>query len=135
MVNRKVLENVRWQLVTIMDELQDAVNKKTVRMKASPDNLPDFLDQAATEHDRSLDLAIQARESQQIREILEAIQSIDRGQFGICIRCGKEISPKRLLRAPISRLCTPCKEKTEYYQKHRGRHPFYHNAVVENHAF
>jgi DnaK suppressor protein len=134
MINKKVLENVRWQLVKVMNDLQDAVSRKAVRMKAAPDNLPDLLDQAATEHDRSLDLAIRVRESQQIKEILEAIQRIDRGHFGICVRCGKDISPKRLLRAPISRLCAPCKEKTELYQKHRGSYPFHHNTAVENHA-
>lgn len=134
MIDRKVLENVRWQLVKVLEDLQEAFNSKAVRLKASPDNLPDLLDQAATEHDRNVELAIRVRESKQIREILEAIQRIDQGQFGICVRCGIPISPKRLLRAPISRLCAPCKEKTEYYQKHRGGSPFHHHTAVEKHA-
>ena len=115
MVNQKVLESVRGQLVRRMEDLRDTVSRTAVRMKAAPDNLADFLDQAATEHDRALELTIRVRESHQIREIQEAILHIDRGQFGVCVRCGKAISQKRLLLAPMSRLCTPCKEKTELH--------------------
>jgi DnaK suppressor protein len=134
MVNKKVRESVRGQLVRRMEDLRDTVSRTAVRIKAAPDNLADLLDQAATEHDRALELAIRVRESHQLREIQETILHIDRGQFGVCVRCSKAISPKRLLLAPMSRLCAPCKEKTELHQNHRGGYGPGYDTECENYA-
>ena len=133
MITGKVLENVREQLIKMMGDLQDGVSRKAVRMETS-DRPADLLDQAATEHDRALDLAIRARESHQIREIRETILRIDRGQFGVCLDCGKGISPERLLWAPISRFCTPCKEKMELRQNHLSGYRRCNSTVVEDHV-
>jgi DnaK suppressor protein len=120
MIKRKILENVRWLLVLQMEYLQGTASRTAVRMKDEPGNLADIADQAAAEHDRSLEWIIRARESHQIREIQEAILRIDHGQFGVCVRCGEAISQKRLLLAPITRLCTTCKEKTEFHRHYRS---------------
>ena len=84
-----------------------------MRIKAGSDRMADVLDQAAAEHDRTVELMIRGRESEQIREIQEAIRRIDQGRFGVCDRCGRAISPKRLRLAPLSRLCTSCKQESE----------------------
>lgn len=133
MIKHKMMKNVRCQLVLQMEYLQDAACRTAVRIKDEPGNLADVIDQAAAEHDRSVELTIRGRECQQLREIREAIQRIDLGQFGICIRCGREISPKRLLRAPISRLCVSCKAKMEVHQNHGGGY-VPGNRISENYA-
>ncbi|MDP1990887.1 MAG: TraR/DksA family transcriptional regulator [Syntrophales bacterium] len=120
MINRKMMENVRCQLVLQIEYLQDAAYRTAVRIKDEPGNLADVVDQAAVEHDRSVELTIRGWESQRIREIRETILRIDRGLFGICARCGKAIAPKRLQLALMSRLCTSCKAKMELHQKHGG---------------
>ena len=75
--------------------------------------MADIVDQAAAEHDQTVELMIRGRDSEQIREIHETILRIDQGRFGVCGRCGRAISPKRLLLAPMSLLCTACKQKLE----------------------
>jgi DnaK suppressor protein len=120
MIKGKVLENVRGQLVERMEDLQKAIGRTTAYMKSASGNRADFIDQATTEHDQALELAIRSRESDQVREIRETLLRIDRGQFGICFRCGKPISQKRLLLAPLSRLCAPCKTNMEF-QRNQGR--------------
>jgi DnaK suppressor protein len=120
MVKRKVLESVRGQLVERMEDLQQAIGRTTVHMKETSGNRADFVDQATTEHDQTLELTIRSRESDQVREIRETLLRIDRGQFGICLRCGKPISQKRLLLAPLSRFCAPCKTNMEFLQN-QGR--------------
>jgi DnaK suppressor protein len=130
MVHRKILEHVRGELVRKMEELQGALSRTTVRMKTGADRMADFVDEAAAEYDRTVELMIRGRESEQIREIHETILRIDQGRFGVCSRCRKDISPKRLLLAPMSRLCTPCKQKTEL-----GSRVGYHPVVgVDHHA-
>jgi DnaK suppressor protein len=133
MIKHKMLENVRCQLVLQMEYLQSVACRSAVWMKDEPGNLADVIDQAAAEHDRSVELTIRGRESRQIREIRETILRIDRGQFGICEKCGKSIAPKRLLLAPMSRLCTACKAQIELHQSHAsGRIPGH--RISENYA-
>jgi DnaK suppressor protein len=113
MVRQKMLEQVRGELIRKMEELQGALNRTAVRMEEGSDRMADFVDEAAAEHDRAVELMIRGRESEQIREIHETILRIDQGRFGVCHRCGKAISPKRLLLAPMSQLCTSCKQHLE----------------------
>ncbi len=129
----KLLENLRCQLVLQMEYLQGAACRTVVRMKVEPGNLADVIDRASVEHDRSVELTIRGRESEQLREIRETILRIDRGQYGNCARCGKAIAPKRLLRAPMSRLCVSCKSKMELHQNNGGGYvPI--NRISDNHA-
>ena len=120
MVNRKILERIKGELVEKMAELQGALSRTAVRMKNGSDRLADLLDQAAVEHEQAVDLVIGGRKSDQIREIRETILLIDQGRFGVCGLCGREISQKRLLLLPMSRLCTTCKQKLERHQNLRG---------------
>jgi DnaK suppressor protein len=48
-------------------------------------------------------------ESDTFREVLEALERIDQGTYGLCVRCEAEISPKRLLALPWTRLCIQCR--------------------------
>lgn len=113
MDQRKVLEHVRGELVRKMKELQGTLSRTDVRIKDGSERIADFVDQAVAEHDRSVELMIRGRESEQIREIHETILLIDQGRFGVCCRCRRAISPKRLLLAPMSRLCASCKQELE----------------------
>jgi RNA polymerase-binding transcription factor DksA len=42
------------------------------------------------------------------REIRDAIGRFDRGTFGLCERCGREVMEERLEAIPYTRYCTPC---------------------------
>ncbi|MDA8126164.1 MAG: TraR/DksA family transcriptional regulator [Deltaproteobacteria bacterium] len=132
MDHRKILTQVRGELVRKREELQGTLDRTVVRIKDGSDRMADVLDRATVEHDRTVELMIRGRESDQIREIQEAIRRIDEGQFGVCHRCGKAISPRRLRLAPLSRLCTACKEKTELISR-GGAHAAH--LGVEQHAY
>lgn len=131
MTKRRILREVREQLIGRLESLQGSLQRTVVRMKGDPGNQADILDQAVTEQDRTLELTIRFHESRQIPDIQEAIRRIDHGCFGICDQCGKPIAQKRLLLAPLSRLCTPCKARLEL---RGGRHGWGGERDVENHA-
>lgn len=40
-----------------------------------------------------------------------ALEKMKEGKYGICEKCGKEISLKRLMAFPAARLCKECKDK------------------------
>jgi DnaK suppressor protein len=116
----KISIKIKEHLVERLEYLQWLLNGSTNRMKAGVENFADSLDRAATEHEREVELAIRLKDSQEIKAIEETLKRIEKGQFGICIHCGEEISPKRLLLAPMSRLCTSCKAEMETEQRRRG---------------
>jgi len=120
MSKSKISTIVRGHLVSRLEYLQGLLNGSTSRLREGTENYADLLDRATTEHERVIELTIRSRESQEIKEIKEALGRIEKGQFGICTHCGQPISQKRLLLAPMSRLCTPCKSEIEETQRRPG---------------
>ncbi|MGD2030014.1 MAG: RNA polymerase-binding protein DksA [Desulfobacterales bacterium] len=84
------------------------------------DNMPDPLDRASFESDRSTLLRIRDRESYLIRKIKKALDRLEEGTFGICELCGKEIGIERLKARPVTLHCIKCKIKMEEMEKASG---------------
>jgi DnaK suppressor protein len=47
------------------------------------------------------------------RQVLEALERIDNGNYGLCLNCGQPIPPKRLAALPWVAFCVTCQEETE----------------------
>ena len=43
----------------------------------------------------------------------QALDRIEKGEYGMCVSCGQEISHERLEAVPHARLCIQCKSKEE----------------------
>ena len=84
------------------------------------DKMPDPLDLASFESERSTRLRIRDRESYLINKIKAALERLEDGTFGICDRCGEEISLKRLKARPVTTLCIECKTREEAREKALG---------------
>jgi DnaK suppressor protein len=84
------------------------------------DNMPDTLDRASFESDRSTLLRIRDRESLLIRKIKKALDGLENGTFGICELCGKKIRIERLKARPVTSHCIRCKTKMEKIEKASG---------------
>ncbi len=55
------------------------------------------------------DLSVKARgKLNRLKEIKEALKRIEKGKYGICESCGKEIEPERLELIPWTRYCSKC---------------------------
>ena len=68
-------------------------------------------DQAYSE--RELELILDDRETAEIAVISAALKRIDDGSYGVCVDCGCDIPPARLLAAPEAARCVSCQSKTE----------------------
>src|SRR3954451_5830171 len=55
-----------------------------------------------------------------IQDIQSALRSIEKGNYGICARCGKPIEPGRLEIKPDATLCVSCQQEIERLSR-RGR--------------
>jgi RNA polymerase-binding transcription factor len=59
-------------------------------------------------------------EGRREREIVEALQRIYDGTYGICENCGNTIARARLEAVPYVRLCVSCKQKEEQASRSQG---------------
>jgi DnaK suppressor protein len=57
---------------------------------------------------QAMEIEAERRRQERIRRIDAALQRIDRGEYGACVRCGEEIDPKRLALDLTTPLCAEC---------------------------
>jgi DnaK suppressor protein len=54
------------------------------------------------------DLALRDRNQQHLEQVEAALQRLDEGTFGNCVRCGRPIPPERLEAIPWAAHCIDC---------------------------
>ena len=58
-------------------------------------------------------LALQATEESLLDAVRDALERIDDGSFGECVKCGQVIPTDRLQAIPFTRWCVECARKVE----------------------
>jgi DnaK suppressor protein len=62
-------------------------------------------------YEREMNMALRRRTRRKVNSLEEALRRFEEGTYGICERCGKEISAQRLEALPHARLCIECAQK------------------------
>jgi len=70
-------------------------------------------DQASDDYERDFSLGRATAEQKLLYYIDEALKRIEERTYGNCLRCGKQISKKRLAALPHSELCIDCQKNSE----------------------
>ncbi|MGA9110518.1 MAG: TraR/DksA family transcriptional regulator, partial [Smithella sp.] len=115
-------------------DLRKSADHTMIKLKKNDDKFADPFDQAAIEASKDIELNCRDKEWHLLLDIKETIMRIDSGLFGICDHCGRPISQKRLIVAPMSKLCVICQQEMENRhnrQKHKNQ---YSGRVSYNHA-
>jgi|SRR5438067_3202921 len=68
-------------------------------------------DQAQNSLDEAVSLRLNGYEYMQLRQIQEALDRLQLGDYGSCLSCEEEIPPKRLQALPWAKYCVKCQEK------------------------
>lgn len=112
------VKRIRSMLSNRKDKLEEDVDKLAEKdpfiQEAKSDgfrNEDELGDEAAELQEHS---NIQARKeelNEEIKEIDEALESIEEGQYGVCQNCMKKIDPKRLEVYPTAKYCIDCESK------------------------
>lgn len=108
---KEILEERRQEIFS------QAEATKEVGMAFDTDDLPDEVDLASSEAEQSMNLRLRDRERILLKKIDKALEKIQKGEYGVCEKCGDEISPKRLEARPVTDLCIQCKEEEEKIEK------------------
>ena len=124
-MNKNKTVQIRNFLVQKMEDLRTSAKDTIIKLKISDAKFADPFDQAAVEASKDVELNCLDKEWHLMLDIKETIMRIDSGLFGICDHCGRPISQKRLMTAPMSKLCVTCQEEIESRhnkQKHRRQY-------------
>src|SRR4026207_1738289 len=78
---------------------------------------PDALDEVQNAAERELAIRNLDRESNLLRNVRAALRRIDEGEFGTCVHCEEEISPKRVAAVPWTPYCIACQEAADRAQQ------------------
>jgi DnaK suppressor protein len=92
-------------------------NDSTHDMERLSTRYPDPADWAAILRDRDMCLALFERQNEQVERIREALARIDRGTYGVCDECERQIPEARLRTKPTATLCIRCQSKFEEDKK------------------
>ena len=68
-------------------------------------------DQAQNSLDEAVSLRLNGYEYMQLRQIQEALDRLQLGDYGICLSCDQAIPTKRLQALPWAKYCVRCQEK------------------------
>ncbi|CAG0934897.1 MAG: RNA polymerase-binding transcription factor DksA [Rhodocyclaceae bacterium] len=116
-MNNKQLKHFRVILETLKDELLQDIERTVHTMQDEATVFADPNDRASQESDIALELRNRDRERKLIKKIDEALDRIEKGEYGYCDSCGVEIGLKRLEARPTATLCIDCKTLEELREK------------------
>jgi len=113
-MNPVMLEYFRNKLIKWKAEL---LKESDVTLKELQDDggmqEPDITDRASAETEVALEMRTRDRQRKLIRKIDEAIERIDRNDYGYCEETGEPIGVKRLEARPIATLSIEAQERHE----------------------
>ena len=118
-MDKNQLEYFYYLLHGWLEDLLRHADQTVIHMGKS-EHLPDPLDRASFDSERSFQLRIRDRESTLIKKIKNSLEDINDGTYGICKNCEEEISLKRLEARPVAQHCIWCKLEMENREKNTG---------------
>ncbi|WP_127478846.1 RNA polymerase-binding protein DksA [Sulfurivermis fontis] len=101
-------------------ELMEEVDRTVHHMQDEAANFPDPNDRATQESEFTMELRTRDRERKLIKKIDEALDKLDKDEYGYCESCGVEIGIRRLEARPTATLCIDCKTLDEIREKQMG---------------
>ena len=109
-------DQIRKQLQKERQELLEGVsNSYETCREIGQDGVPDIGDMSSAAYSRDVLFNVSETQRQRIHDIDVALQQMDKGEYGICMACGEEISPRRMEVRPFSRYCIECKTDIEKF--------------------
>ena len=111
---RKEKAHFRELLVKKRQDLMRAYAISKGDSQAELDNgTEDYVDYAVNSYAREFLLSLTELDRKHLLLVEEALNRIDRGEYGYCQQCGEDVAPKRLEVQPWARHCVRCQELEE----------------------
>lgn len=113
-MNAKKLKVARRRLANAYEDLTKSMKRgRLAADEIKVEKTGDEGDLAIISHAREFLYDLQEGDLARLRSIEEAMEAVDRGQYGECIRCDDDIDEKRLEVVPWATMCVRCQEEAE----------------------
>jgi len=110
---RASLEAERDRLALEIEDLERD-SAQTQSETSGENNYRDHMaDQGSATFGKELDMSLEDNARDLYAAVLGALDRMDAGTYGTCVRCGAEIGVERLRAMPAAGLCIVCKEWEE----------------------
>lgn len=104
-----IQKEYRNSLEQILREVENYLESSTNAAAAvEPDKGLGRLSRMEAMQDQQLVMEMRRRKKRQLADVKSAISRLETGNYGICIFCGKKISPERLAVTPEVQTCICC---------------------------
>jgi DnaK suppressor protein len=109
------LEHFRQMLTEQLRQRTENVraNQADALEMVSDDGVKDAADMSLQDVNQEIEFRLSERESQAVADIDQALLRIDEGSYGVCARCAKPISERRLEAVPTARYDAECQALIE----------------------
>lgn len=112
---RQRLDSLRSRLNGDMSHLADEALRKNQKdasgnLSSMPIHMADI---GSDNFEQEFTLSLLANEEQVLEEVVAALDRMDKGTFGKCEECKKDVPKARLQALPYTRYCVECARKLE----------------------
>lgn len=106
---KKKLEVEKTELEENLNRIAKPINAKEGDYETSFESIGEDNDDNATEVDQyTQNLSVESSLEKQLQDIIDALEKMETGAYGICENCQKEIPLERLMVNPSAKLCIEC---------------------------
>ncbi len=118
----KFLASARENLLETKRKLLGEIDSEMrAERESNKDEGMDTYDLASEERDREINFILSDRERVKLKQIDDALERLEDGNYGVCESCGLEIAEERLTAMPFSMLCRDCQQDQEREAKSQRR--------------
>lgn len=126
---RGVAEDERYDVLRkMLEDLRGEIQEKLRSLRASPSpqqaEVRDPEEQSVQDFVQDVELALMQMTSETLGKIDDAIHRLERGEYGTCAECARDIPAARLTALPFALLCVPCQEQEEERTSSEPRRTF-----------
>ena len=112
-INKDQLASLRSRLEERHSQLRTALQDEKITSVRTDSDSQDIEQSYASDMDQQVDVELNEQHSLELRSIVEALQRMDAGHYGVCQDCGASIGIERLEAYPMARRCIDCKQAFE----------------------
>lgn len=115
-MDKKIIDELKGQLLEEKEELEKSLSRIARPLdKAEGDYETNFEDIGTDKDDNATEvdqytgnISVEATLEKKLQEVLDALERVEKGTFGICENCNQEISLDRLRANPSAKTCIKC---------------------------
>jgi len=110
-MDEQLLVQLKETLIVMRKDLQKRIKERSEKAKRNFKG--DVGDSSLYVYNRETLYSITERERNKLQEVNDALYRIKMNTYGICDKCGAEISKERFILKPTARFCAKCKKEID----------------------